>query len=40
MSYDLVIKNGMVVDGSGLPKAAADETPAGDRWAPQARSRP
>ena len=24
MSYDLVIKNGMVVDGSGLPRYRAD----------------
>ncbi len=29
-----------VVDGSGLPKSAADETSAGDLRAPQARSRP
>ena len=24
MAYDLVIKNGMVVDGSGLPRYRAD----------------
>ena len=33
MSYDLVIKNGMVVDGSGLPRYRADVGIRGDRIA-------
>ena len=33
MSYDLVIKNGLVVDGSGMPRYRADVGIKGDRIA-------
>jgi len=46
MDYDLLIRNGRVVDGSGLPSYIADvgiengrsSTPAGSKAAPHARS--